>query len=52
MANLIVLEGAGERGKIPFGVFFKAGAAATFLPLAAGWGVLALERLLAPGLFR
>lgn len=52
VANLIVLEGAGERGKIPFGRFLRAGAAATLLPLAAAWLVLAAERVVAPGLFQ
>jgi Na+/H+ antiporter NhaD/arsenite permease-like protein len=42
VANLIVLELAGNKGKIPFGRFLLVGAGATFLPL-----VLCLATLLA-----
>jgi Na+/H+ antiporter NhaD/arsenite permease-like protein len=50
VANLIVLEGAGERGRIPFGRFLAAGAAATVVPLLAAFALLWLERLLFPSL--
>lgn len=43
VANLIVLESAGDAGRIPFLRFLRLGAAATFLPLALGLGVLLLE---------
>lgn len=46
VANVIVLEGAREHGRIPFVSFFKLGAVVTVLTLAAGWGVLLLERAL------
>ena len=49
VANLIVLELAGERGKISFGRFVKLGALCTFLPLAVALAALLLERRL--GLF-
>lgn len=50
VANLIVLESAGERGRIPFGGFVRVGALATFLPLLAGLACLLGERAL--GLFQ
>ena len=51
VANLIVLELAGDKGRIPFLRFLLVGAGATFLPLAAGLATLLAERhlgLLAP----
>jgi len=51
VANLIVLELAGNKGKIPFLRFLLVGAGATFLPLAVGLATLLAERhlgLLAP----
>ena len=45
VANLIVLELAGNKGKIPFVRFLAVGASCTFLPLAVGLGCLLLERL-------
>lgn len=44
VANLIVLELAGEKGKIPFLRFLWLGALCTFLPLAVGLACLLLER--------
>ncbi len=44
VANLIVLELAGERGRIGFWRFFRYGAVVTGATLAAGLGVLLLER--------
>jgi Na+/H+ antiporter NhaD/arsenite permease-like protein len=44
VANLIVLEMAGNRGKIPFLRFLAVGAGATFLPLAVGLAALLVER--------
>jgi Na+/H+ antiporter NhaD/arsenite permease-like protein len=44
VANLIVLELAGNRGKIPFLRFLAVGAGATFLPLAVGLTALLIER--------
>ena len=49
VANLIVLELAGERGKISFGRFLKLGALCTFLPLIVALAALLVERRL--GLF-
>jgi Na+/H+ antiporter NhaD/arsenite permease-like protein len=46
VANLIVLELAGSRGKISFGRFLAVGAGATFLPLAIGLATLLVERRL------
>jgi Na+/H+ antiporter NhaD/arsenite permease-like protein len=46
VANLIVLELAGSKGKIPFRKFFSLGALCTFLPLALGLACLLLERKL------
>ena len=46
VANLIVLEGAGPRGAIPFGKFLRIGALCTFLPLLFSLGALLLERRL------
>jgi Na+/H+ antiporter NhaD/arsenite permease-like protein len=44
VANLIVLELAGDRGKIPFLRFLWLGFLCTFLPLAIGLTCLLLER--------
>jgi len=44
VANLIVLELAGEKGKIPFLRFLWLGALCTFLPLLLGLACLLLER--------
>ena len=44
VANLIVLELAGEKGKIPFLRFLWLGALCTFLPLFLGLACLLLER--------
>ncbi|MBS2023532.1 MAG: anion permease [Deltaproteobacteria bacterium] len=44
VANLIVLEGAGEKGRIPFAKFVAVGAACTFLPMLVALGTLAVER--------
>ena len=44
VANLIVLELAGEKGKIPFLRFLSLGALCTFLPLLLGLACLLLER--------
>ncbi len=44
VANLIVLELAGEKGKIPFLRFLWLGALCTFLPLALGLACLLMER--------
>ncbi|HUL60737.1 MAG TPA: SLC13 family permease [Anaeromyxobacteraceae bacterium] len=46
VANIIVLELAGARGRIGFWPFLKMGAAVTTLTLAAGLGLLLLERRL------
>ena len=46
VANLIVLESAGNKGKIPFLRFLAVGAGATFLPLALGLAALLAERRL------
>jgi Na+/H+ antiporter NhaD/arsenite permease-like protein len=46
VANLIVLELAGSKGKIPFFRFLLVGAGATFLPLAVGLATLLAERRL------
>jgi len=46
VANLIVLELAGARGRIPFLRFLLVGAGATFLPLAVGLATLLAERRL------
>jgi Na+/H+ antiporter NhaD/arsenite permease-like protein len=46
VANLIVLEMAGTKGKIPFLRFLVVGAGATFLPLAVGLATLLAERRL------
>ncbi len=44
VANIIVLEGAGEHGRVGFFTFLKYGALVTALTLAAGFGVLWIER--------
>ena len=44
VANLIVLELAGNEGKIPFRRFVLVGAGATFLPLFLGLATLLAER--------
>jgi Na+/H+ antiporter NhaD/arsenite permease-like protein len=44
VANLIVLELAGEKGEIPFLRFLWLGALCTFVPLALGVACLLLER--------
>ena len=44
VANLIVLELAGSKGKIPFLRFLWLGALCTFIPLALGLACLLLER--------
>jgi len=44
VANLIVLELAGNKGKIPFGRFLGLGALCTFLPLALALAALLIER--------
>jgi len=44
VANLIVLELAGDKGKIPFLRFLWLGALCTFIPLAVGVGCLLVER--------
>ena len=46
VANLIVLELAGERGRVPFFRFLAVGAGATFVPLAVGLATLLAERKL------
>ncbi len=46
VANLIVLELAGSKGKIPFLRFLLVGAGATFLPLVVGLATLLAERRL------
>lgn len=46
VANIIVLEGAREDGRVPFLTFLRLGLPVTFLTIAAGWGVLLLERRL------
>jgi Na+/H+ antiporter NhaD/arsenite permease-like protein len=46
VANLIVLELAGGRGKVPFFRFLAVGAGATFLPLGVGLATLLAERKL------
>lgn len=46
VANLIVLELAGSKGKISFSRFLWLGALCTFLPLALGLSCLLLERKL------
>jgi Na+/H+ antiporter NhaD/arsenite permease-like protein len=46
VANLIVLELAGERGKVQFFRFLAVGAGATFVPLAVGLASLLAERKL------
>lgn len=46
VANIIVLELAGSRGRIGFWRFFRIGAAVTAATLAAGLGILLLERRL------
>jgi Na+/H+ antiporter NhaD/arsenite permease-like protein len=45
VANLIVLELAGSKGKIPFLRFLWLGALCTFIPLGLGLACLLLERL-------
>lgn len=44
VANLIVLELSGSKGKIPFLKFLLVGSLCTFLPLLAGLACLLLER--------
>jgi len=44
VANLIVLELAGSKGKIPFFRFLGVGALCTFIPLGLGLACLLLER--------
>ena len=46
VANLIVLELAGTKGKIPFPRFLWLGASCTFLPLILAVGTLLAERAL------
>jgi Na+/H+ antiporter NhaD/arsenite permease-like protein len=46
VANLIVLELAGNRVKIPFRRFFALGAACTIVPLAVALAALLIERRL------
>jgi Na+/H+ antiporter NhaD/arsenite permease-like protein len=46
VANLIVLELAGDRGRVGFWRFFRYGAAVTVLTLAAGLAILLAERRL------
>jgi Na+/H+ antiporter NhaD/arsenite permease-like protein len=46
VANLIVLELAGDRGKTPFRRFLAVGAGATFVPLLVGLATLLAERKL------
>ena len=46
VANLIVLELAGDRGKVPFLRFLAVGAGATFVPLAVALATLLAERKL------
>lgn len=46
VANVIVLELAGNKGKIPFGRFVVVGAGATFLPLVLGLATLLAEQRL------
>jgi Na+/H+ antiporter NhaD/arsenite permease-like protein len=46
VANLIVLELAGNRGKIPFLSFLRLGALCTFLPLILGLAALLAEQRL------
>jgi Na+/H+ antiporter NhaD/arsenite permease-like protein len=46
VANLIVLEQAGERGKMPFLRFLAVGAGATFVPLVVALATLLAERRL------
>jgi len=46
VANLIVFELAGNKGKIPFLRFLLVGAGATFLPLVVGLATLLAERRL------
>jgi Na+/H+ antiporter NhaD/arsenite permease-like protein len=46
VANLIVLESAGEKGRIGFLRFLSVGAFCTFLPLALSLGCLLLENAL------
>ena len=46
VANVIVLEGAGEHGRVPFLAFLKLGAIVTALTLGAGWAVLLAQRAL------
>jgi len=46
VANLIVLELAGSKGRMPFWRFVAVGAGATFLPLAVGLATLLAERRL------
>lgn len=46
VANLIVLESAGEKGRIPFWRFVAVGAVCTAAPLAVGVGTLFAERAL------
>jgi Na+/H+ antiporter NhaD/arsenite permease-like protein len=45
VANLIVLELAGDKGEIPFLRFLWLGALCTFIPLALGVAWLLLERM-------
>lgn len=44
VANVIVLDGAREEGRVPFLAFLRVGAPVTLLTLAAGWSILLLER--------
>ncbi|HYV65971.1 MAG TPA: SLC13 family permease [Myxococcales bacterium] len=46
VANLIVLELSGSKGKIPFWRFVAVGAGATFIPLVLGLAALLAERRL------
>src|SRR5207253_5916082 len=49
VANLIVPELAGERGKVPLLRFLRLGALATFIPLALSFTTLLLVRAALPG---
>jgi Na+/H+ antiporter NhaD/arsenite permease-like protein len=46
VANLIVLESAGNRGKVAFWRFLAVGAGATFVPLVVALATLLAERKL------
>ena len=46
VANLIVLEQAGERGRVSFGRFLRLGALCTFIPVLLALAILLVERRL------